>query len=395
MKDTYIIPEIERESVAKILARYEKKATAYGQRLVVEYGDPYATEVAVYEYGTDYDSGAMTRRKVGTQLVEVFDLTIEGGTIRKEGYAVVAKIEHLEGGNVVYVFGDVEHKAEWSEINPRCEHCGGNHGQKVTFIVRDENGNDKQVGRTCLKDYCGIDPKRVGWIYELRDIILGLEPESYDFREHAEAYAFSTLNALALALRVKKLYGYVSSGEPNSNKERLIDLARHNERPTEEEEAQAEAMLKVIKELDRSDAIGNLLDNVQSLAKCGYCKFSHFGYIAYAPVAYERYMAVLERQKERQAEKDAERNASEYVGNVGQRITFDVESAKLVTSWEGQWGYTYLYKIIDVAGNVLVWFASKPVPVEGAKKIKATVKDHSERDGVKQTVVTRCAVVAA
>lgn len=394
MKNTYVIPEIEREAVAKILARYAKKAATYGQQLVVEYGDPYATEVAVWD--TVYNEYDMpVKKKVGTRLVEVFDLTIEGDIIRKDGYSVVAKVEHLDGGNVVRVIGGVEHKIEWNELKPRCEHCGGNHGQRTTFIVRDEAGNDKQVGRTCLKDYCGIDPKHIGWAYELRDIILDMEPERYDFTNHAVAYAYSTVGMLALALRVKRQYGYVKSDEPNSNKERLIELARRNERPTEDEENQASEMMNVIKNLDANDAFQYMLNNVRTLAMSGYCKASHLGYIAYAPVAYERYQKAQEREKARQEEQKAERNVSEYVGEVGQRITVDVESMKLVTSWETQWGYTYLYKIVDAAGNVLVWFASKTIDEAKAKKVKATIKDHSERDGVKQTVVTRCSIVAA
>ena len=70
----------------------------------------------------------------------------------------------------------------------------------------------------------------------------------------------------------------------------------------------------------------------------------------------------------------------------------EVADMSLLTSWEGDWGYTYLYKIIDTAGNVLIWYASRCI--DAAKKIKATIKDHSERDGVKQTIVTRCSVVA-
>ena len=143
MNNTYVIPEIERETVTKILARYAKKATAYGQQLSVEYGDPYATEVAVWDMVND-ENGIPHRVKAGTQLVEVFDLTIDGDTIRKDGYTVVAKIEHLSEGNVVTVYCDFEGKAEWNKIDPRCEHCGGKHGQKVTFIVRDKNGNDKR-----------------------------------------------------------------------------------------------------------------------------------------------------------------------------------------------------------------------------------------------------------
>lgn len=99
MKNVYTIPENERENVLKLLTRYSKKAVAYGQPLGYEMGEPYATEISVYE--TDYDTSQ--RKKVGTRMVEAFDLTIDGEIICKEGYMVAAKIEHLDGGNIVYM----------------------------------------------------------------------------------------------------------------------------------------------------------------------------------------------------------------------------------------------------------------------------------------------------
>ena len=75
-------------------------------------------------------------------------------------------------------------------------------------------------------------------------------------------------------------------------------------------------------------------------------------------------------------------------GTIGQRITIDVEELKLLTRWENVYGITYLYKITDKAGNVFIWYASRTV--ESCNQIKATIKDHTERDGVKQTIVTRC-----
>ena len=38
VKETYTIPESERENVLKILARYQKKAMAYGTSLTVDAG---------------------------------------------------------------------------------------------------------------------------------------------------------------------------------------------------------------------------------------------------------------------------------------------------------------------------------------------------------------------
>lgn len=82
MKETYTIPESERENVLKILARYQKKAMAYGTSLTVDAGEPYATKRNVYEECIDYTTGTFSHSKVGEQMIEVFDLSIEGEIIR-------------------------------------------------------------------------------------------------------------------------------------------------------------------------------------------------------------------------------------------------------------------------------------------------------------------------
>ena len=394
MKEAYTIPETERENVLKLLNRYSKKAMAYGQSLGSEMGEPYAKEISVYQEGYDERRGCSVNEKVGNMRVEAFDLTIDdGGIIRKEGYTVVAKIEHLEGGNIVYTIDkDQEPKLRWSTIKPRCEHCGGNHGQKTTFIVRNDDGDEKQVGRTCLMDYCGIDPQRIGLLNQLEDMFLDLDVERYDFVAHPAPNAYETMTSLALALRLQKQFGYTPSSEgTNSNKAKLQKLVREGERPTEREYAEAEEIAKVILSLDRADAFQYSLDNAWMLLRSGYCKFSHFGYIAYAPLAYERYEEAMKRKQKYEQERVYEQEKSGYVGSVGQRLNIDVSDMKLLTSWEGEFGYTYLYKFTDATGNVLVWYASKTM--ENARRIRATIKAHTEYNGVKQTIVTRCAVV--
>jgi hypothetical protein len=394
MKQTYTIPEARREDIEKLVAKYQKKAAKYNVALTAEYGEPYAQKVPVRK--ADPATGLIAT--VDTVLVEVFDLTIDGDEIRKDGYAVVAKIEHLDGGNVVNAFG-ADVKPAWRTASCNCEHCGTLRDRRLTFIVRHEDGSEKQVGRSCLKDYCGIDPHAIGYRNELEEILISDDIACYDFESRPVQEAYSTVEILALAISTIKRQGYVKSGEPNSNKGVIAEACK-GYRPTEAELDAAKKLAQAIAEIDEDDAFTANLNNVQSLIKSEYCKRSHFGYIAYAPVAYEKYLEEMKRRAEREAARNAERNASEYVGQVGKRIDLDIADMKLVTSWETQWGMTWLYKFTDTDGNVLVWFASKPLErvnengvyedVTEVSHIRATVKEHNERDGVKQTIITRC-----
>ena len=132
-------------------------------------------------------------------------------------------------------------------------------------------------------------------------------------------------------------------------------------------------------------------NTLKPLLIAGYCKDTHLGYMAYAPVVYDQYIEAKAEAEVRENERQKQADESRFLGDVGQKVDVDVKEMKLVTSWESEWGYTYLYKIIDTTGNVLVWYASRCV--DEFKRFRATVKAHNEREGVKQTVVTRCRVI--
>ncbi len=79
---------------------------------------------------------------------------------------------------------------------------------------------------------------------------------------------------------------------------------------------------------------------------------------------------------------------------------------------EGNFGVTYITKLLTDEGNVAVWFASRPLnkivvsTVNGVQYgdeklveygervvITGTVKKHDKREGVNQTVLSRCTVL--
>ena len=136
-------------------------------------------------------------------------------------------------------------------------------------------------------------------------------------------------------------------------------------------------------------SIGDLERNGSMLALSGYVKAKHFGRLVYMPIAYERYLERKAREERRRAEQAAE-TVSQHIGEIGQRITLTAATAKLLTSWEGVYGTTYLYKFTDEQSNVYIWYASRGIETRDGMTLKGTVKDHNERDGVKQTVLTRC-----
>lgn len=382
MTNTYTIPAIVKDELQKKLEKLSKKANAYGNHLTWSFGDEFVATRNVYKT----DSETKTQVWVGEQKVFATEVTIDSDIIKKDGYTVVAQIEAVGyEQNIVKMFDDSTPELAWYTMPLFCEHCGTRRVKRFSFIVRDESGRCKQVGKTCLKDYCGIDPKIIAMSQQLTDEILNdYDIDEYDFSGSGE-YGYEVVRMIAEAYDIIKEHGYVKSDENHSTKSRLMYETRTD--PSEEAMKFAEQMQDELSKTDFNE-LSSFLCNVKNLIAAKYCRMNAFGYIAYAPVAFKNLMKKREQEQNREEAKVM----SEYVGNIGERITAEVKDVKLVTSWETVYGWTHLYKFTTPENNTLVWFASKCID-ENVTKIAGTIKDHKEYDGEKQTVLTRCKVV--
>lgn len=409
---TYTIYSSQSEEVTKRLDRIARKAERYNVPFSYTIGEAYAKEVAVYEY--DPANGALER--VGcmgayqTYTVEAVDIDINcDGFIKANGWTVLAKIEHGDKGNIVTPFADAEINPDWYTAPARCDHCGTNRTRTVTFMCSNENGDIRQVGKSCLKDYTGILPQVAVWWAEVTDIIANdMDCDSATFATKGAVMMYSVKDIIALACDSIKSNGYIKSDSNNATKDQVIRCIKENAKPSKDGIAKAEEIINWLEHLldEEPNTIGVERDCIP-LVKSGYAKIKHIGRLAYMPIAYDRYIERKEREAKRNAEAEAARNSSEYVGEIGKRMEFNIAEMKLLSSWDTQYGVTYLYKFVTTDGNVLMWFASsifgewKRVgkhqqffQITDCNQIKATIKSHNERDGVKQTIITRCKKVA-
>lgn len=370
--NTYVIPVVAKKELEKKLETLSKKAKKYGSNLTWKFGDEFVATRNLY-VEADYKL-----IHTGTDNVFACELTIESEIIKKNGYTVVCEIEHDHNGNIVKMFEDAPADLNWYTMPGHCEHCHTNRDRKYTFIVRDMQGNCKQVGKSCLKDYCGIDPQMIGAVAELKDSIAHeYDIDDFDFGSHRGERACNVKDCIALAYDIIKKNGYVKSNNPDSTRDNLF-LAIGKE-PSKEGLKIADEITDFLTKTDYSE-LPDFLQNVKSMVQAEYTRITNLGYIAYTPVAYENMMKKL---KERNDNKE-----SDFIGTVGDKITTDIADMKLISSCETMYGRTYIYKFLDLNGNVLMWFGSKYVE-QASNKITATIKEHCEYNGVKQTLLKR------
>lgn len=111
-------------------------------------------------------------------------------------------------------------------------------------------------------------------------------------------------------------------------------------------------------------------------------------------------LAMIDKAKDRLAAREAaaalKAATAQHVGTVGERRDFDL-TLKFKVIFETQFGFTKIYGMEDDAGNVIVYKGSSYLTHPNGDalekgdrvKFKATIKSHGERDGIKQTIVSR------
>ena len=154
---------------------------------------------------------------------------------------------------------------------------------------------------------------------------------------------------------------------------------------------EAEEALAWLEEQDESKS--TYIHNLKVVVSMGKVQGKHYGILASLITTWNKSL-IREAERKAKAMKEAK---SQHVGEIGQRITIDVDSTNIVTSWETDWGYVHLVKFVSTEGNIFMWKASSlnsfPDDLELVKKITGTVKNHDEFRGTKQTFLNRCKVI--
>lgn len=89
-----------------------------------------------------------------------------------------------------------------------------------------------------------------------------------------------------------------------------------------------------------------------------------------------------------EAQKAFDRAVSTHVGAVGQRLTLPVTVRRVIVL-EGFYGPLYLTIAHDQGGSIYVSKGARWAKAGDTPTIIATIKAHTERDGVKQNIIQR------
>lgn len=144
------------------------------------------------------------------------------------------------------------------------------------------------------------------------------------------------------------------------------------------------------------EGYNSYLQNMKIICSSDYCESRDLGILVSLVPTYQRELNTQIASKKKENELAEEAATSEYVGEVGSKVSLDTESVECVSCVDSIYGMTYLLKFSDADGNIYMWSTSNGYvkEIEGLKHIAGTVKRHEEFRGVKQTWLTRCRVTA-
>lgn len=384
---TYEIFEGNMERLRKKLTTIRNKCAKYGCEFTFEEHGEIFREIKDEDTGKPY-----TARFI---QVETF------GIARIADWEFIATVQHEEPYNIIRSFRtDVSVPDMYYTANTCCDHCKTRRNRKDTYIIRNtETGEFKQVGKSCLLDFThGLSAEAVAQYISWFDQIINGQAPDPGFKTY-----YNTEDVLAFAVEAVKMYGYRPSDWKESTKEVVAQQLRRfgdwkkrkdegfkGDRP--ENYDRAKDILKFVADMPVEFGY---VTSLKAACSKEYCEWRDLGFIVSAVSCYNR----AQEKAAKKATEKAQAKKSFWVGTVGQRIQLNDLSVRLLTSWDGEFGYTYLYKFTDEQGNIFTWKTGKWVSVTDEilpdlrVSLKGTVKAHSEYNGEKQTELTRCSLL--
>jgi hypothetical protein len=302
----------------------------------------------------------------------------------------------------------------YRSAKPTCDHCNAKRARKDTFVLQHDDGRWFCVGRQCVADFLGHNVNlTTGWR------VLGTaDDEEFWGGLRGEPTYSLTHELLPAVVRIIQAHGFVSRKAAQIAHDRQVacddttsSLLRAMLEPSSDSKVTVTVGGRNISESTFSqetwhlpldnDAVSGVRtfwaavkprnefeDNCQKIMAATEIKLKHFGLFCAAVSSYFRHLGQLaERRVE--AAKAAE---SVHVGTVGKREYFALTCTKVIDV-PTDFGTLHINKMIDAAGNVVVWKTTSDRLAQGRTYTgKCTVKKHDNYMGAAQTLVSRCAL---
>lgn len=326
--------------------------------------------------------------------------------IAYDGYTFAARIDTTESGRLIAMSAPGVELDGWQPTSMTCDHCGTNRSRKNVYVVRDEAGEYKVIGSSCLENYTGVHPQGL-WVLQWDDLA---ELQSEDdlspggggwSHGHVAAPTDDVLAVAAATAQVQGSYQSRYSDRPTTGLTSEVLFATAD---TKEQRDLHGAIRRAADQVDVEELKADIREalagedsdwarNVLMLMDEDAVGDRHARLLASAISAVERL-----RAKKRERATIAEGHLAP-VGEKVENVPARVLALREFSSYYGvRARTTTLVKMQAASGHIVTWWASNPPKLDEGDEVvidRATVKKHDEYDGQDQTVVTRAKLTLA
>jgi hypothetical protein len=370
------------------LGKIQKKASKLG-----------SLPLSVREVGSDVEE-----TPGGLVPVKLFQIT--GSAPKAQGWSFVGTLDHtVESGVILRVMPGETLPEEYRCAEPVCDHCQTVRRRKATFIVRDEFGDTKQVGRQCLRDFLGGNdsPEDVArllqYAFDVESLVRDASGCSGSFDGFAVEIGVPLQRFLAVTAAVIEERGWVSrkdayDGYKTSTSEVvrcIVDRDGWQAWVTPEREQLAEDAIEWARSLRDKENVSDYEHNVAVVAEGGVVTTKLAGIAASIIPVYQK---ALERERTDALHASMMAN-SRPLGEQGKRVEVTVTVLSVKDMGPTEWGSTRLVKMVTSDGCACCWFSSRDPGMDTGKtyRIVGTIKRSNEYKGIIETALTRCRVL--
>ncbi len=332
-------------------------------------------------------------------IVPVVDITFDEGDISRQklygDYEFVGSASYLEDGESFISFTRDNENDEFSirslvKEPTHCDHCGIKRKRNKVYILRNiETGNYMQVGNSCMKDLFGIGIADA--ISEFFGFVDAIDEFNEDNISSSVGQTNAAVNTIAF---LAKCVAVFNSGERWISKKEAFETNKKSSVETilydksfcvEVSNSDTEIANEIICFVNSLDANSEYIENLQQVLGQENISYKMAGIAGSAVPMFYRNPKKVE---------DAEPKETRWYGNVGDKIEF-TGMVSVASEFYGTFGSGLILVVSTDAGEVFkTTYAGRSDAIWGLAvgdtcTLTGTIKDHTEYNGDKQTVLTR------
>ena len=290
-------------------------------------------------------------------------------------------------------------KTKVADTHIHCEHCDIKRQRNKSYILKnDKNGDIKEVGNSCLKNYTKLDP-----VLLLNSLEYILDYNDKSDSGGAAGIYFS--DVVAITEGIIRTQGYVSKSTESlgkgkattgevyemlfSNPKDAPDLVKtRNEYINKYKNFQEIRKHALEKNKDNTTDFGANMKTIMAGQSDNMIRFTTLrrilGFVAYAVSQYVKDVSVTSDTK------SDVKKSSEHQGDIGEKITRSVVVSNIKPSQ-----YNDMYSFKDSENNVYTTFGNYKLKIGDNVKITGDVKDHYVYNNYKSTTLSKVKITDA